>query len=75
MLEYHPHAAALPRREEGKAAMTVRVAAQTDATEIYRLLCDFATSYRIERAVFEDRTFPSALEAATDGTAEFLVAE
>ncbi len=75
MLEYQPYAAALPRREEGTTAVTVRVAAQTDAADIYRLLCDFAISYRIERAVFEDRTFPSVLEAAVDGTAEFLVVE
>lgn len=55
--------------------MMIRVAAQTDAADIYRLLCGFATSYRPERVTFEDRTFPIALEAASDGTAEFLVAE
>lgn len=55
--------------------MTVRVAAQKDAADIYRLLCDFATSYRPDLAVFEDRTFPAVLEAAANGTAEFLVAE
>ncbi|MFG3339498.1 GNAT family N-acetyltransferase [Glycomyces sp. NPDC048151] len=55
--------------------MTVRVAAHEDAADIYRLLCGFATSYRPERAVFEDRTFPSVMEAAAAGSAEFLVAE
>ncbi|WP_407648963.1 GNAT family N-acetyltransferase [Glycomyces albidus] len=55
--------------------MTVRAAAPADAADVYRLLRDFATSYRPERAVFENRTFPGVLEAAADGTAEFLVAE
>ncbi|MFC3492659.1 GNAT family N-acetyltransferase [Glycomyces rhizosphaerae] len=63
------------RPTERKAVMTVRDASREDAADIYRLLCDFATSYRPERAVFEDRTFPRALAAAADGAAEFLVAE
>jgi GNAT superfamily N-acetyltransferase len=75
MPEFHSHAAALPRREEEKTVMTVRVAVPADSADIYRLLCEFATSYRPERSVFEDRTFPRVLAAAADGAAEFLVAE
>jgi ribosomal protein S18 acetylase RimI-like enzyme len=55
--------------------MTVRVATQEDSADIYRLLCDFATSYQPERAIFDHRTFPRVLKAAADGAAELLVVE
>jgi N-acetylglutamate synthase-like GNAT family acetyltransferase len=55
--------------------MTIREAAQADSADVYRLLCEFATSYRPRPTVFEDRTFPMALAAAAEGAAEFLVAE
>ncbi|TDC72237.1 GNAT family N-acetyltransferase [Streptomyces hainanensis] len=55
--------------------MTVRDATSSDADGIYRLLSGFVTSYRPDRAVFDDATFPRVIEAASDGGAEFLVAE
>ncbi|MGW0883112.1 GNAT family N-acetyltransferase [Streptomyces sp. NPDC002671] len=55
--------------------MTLRDAAPSDACDIYRLLSGFVTSYRPDRAVFDDITFPRIIEAAADRRAEFLVAE
>ncbi|MFD4599194.1 GNAT family N-acetyltransferase [Streptomyces sp. NPDC058464] len=54
---------------------TVRDATPSDADDIYRLLSGFVTSCRPDRAVFDDATFPRIIEAAADGSAEFLVAE
>jgi N-acetylglutamate synthase-like GNAT family acetyltransferase len=54
---------------------TVRDATPSDADDIYRLLSGFVTSHRPDRAVFDDATFPRIIEAASDGSAEFLVAE
>ncbi|MER7179128.1 GNAT family N-acetyltransferase [Streptomyces hyaluromycini] len=53
----------------------VRDATPSDADDIYRLLSGFVTSYRPERAVFDDVTFPRIIAAASAGSAEFLVAE
>ncbi|MEV5844794.1 GNAT family N-acetyltransferase [Streptomyces sp. NPDC051985] len=53
----------------------VRDATPSDADDIYRLLIGFVTSYRPDRAVFGDVTFPRVIEAASCGRAEFLVAE
>ncbi|WP_089107043.1 GNAT family N-acetyltransferase [Streptomyces hyaluromycini] len=53
----------------------VRDATPSDAGDIYRLLSGFVTSYRPERAVFDDVTFPRIIEASSAGSAEFLVAE
>lgn len=55
--------------------MTVRDAAPADADDVYRLLGGFVTSYRPDRAVFDGVTFPRIIEAAAEGSAEFLVAE
>ncbi|KPI01175.1 GCN5-related N-acetyltransferase [Actinobacteria bacterium OK074] len=55
--------------------MTVRDATPADANAIYRLLSEFATSHRPDRAVFDDVTFPRIIETAAAGGAEFLVAE
>lgn len=55
--------------------MIVRDAAAADAEDIYRLLSGFVTSYRPDRTVFDDVTFPGIIEAAAGGRAEFLVAE
>ncbi|MER5789657.1 hypothetical protein [Streptomyces sp. NPDC001980] len=54
---------------------TIRDATPSDADDIYRLLSGFVTSYRPDRAVFDDATFPRIVEAASAGSAEFLVAE
>jgi N-acetylglutamate synthase-like GNAT family acetyltransferase len=54
---------------------TVRDATPSDADDVYRLLSGFVTSYRPDRVVFDDATFPRIIEAAADGSAEFLVAE
>ncbi|MGW4906020.1 GNAT family N-acetyltransferase [Streptomyces sp. NPDC004270] len=54
---------------------TVREATPSDADDIYRLLIGFVTSYRPDRAVFDDATFPRIIAAAAEGSAEFLVAE
>ncbi|MET9081676.1 GNAT family N-acetyltransferase [Streptomyces sp. NPDC004237] len=54
---------------------TIRDATPSDADDVYRLLTGFVTSYRPGRAVFDDVTFPRIIEAASDGSAEFLVAE
>ncbi|MER5531200.1 GNAT family N-acetyltransferase [Streptomyces sp. NPDC002677] len=54
---------------------TIREATPSDADDIYRLLSGFVTSYRPDREVFDDATFPRIIEAASDGSAEFLVAE
>ncbi|MFI1705137.1 GNAT family N-acetyltransferase [Streptomyces griseoruber] len=54
---------------------TVRDATPADADDIYRLLSAFVTSYRPDRAVFDATTFPRIIEAASAGSAEFLVAE
>ncbi|MGW7546789.1 GNAT family N-acetyltransferase [Streptomyces sp. NPDC054770] len=54
---------------------TVRDATPSDADDIYGLLSGFVTSYRPDRAVFDGATFPRIIEAASDGGAEFLVAE
>ncbi|KOV60223.1 GNAT family N-acetyltransferase [Streptomyces sp. MMG1121] len=54
---------------------TIRDATPSDADDIYRLLSGFVTSYRPDRMVFDDATFPRIIEAASDGSAEFLVAE
>ncbi|MER7792944.1 GNAT family N-acetyltransferase [Streptomyces sp. NPDC097640] len=54
---------------------TVREATPSDADDVYRLLSGFVTSYRPDRVVFDDATFPRIIEAASDGSAEFLVAE
>ncbi|MFJ3773199.1 GNAT family N-acetyltransferase [Streptomyces sp. NPDC090075] len=53
----------------------VRDATPSDADDVYGLLIGFVTSYRPDRAVFGDVTFPRVIEAASDGRAEFLVAE
>ncbi|MET7735953.1 GNAT family N-acetyltransferase [Streptomyces sp. NPDC005402] len=42
---------------------------------MFRLLRDFATSYRPDRARYESVTFPQVLRAAAEHRAEFLVAE
>lgn len=55
--------------------MTIRDATPSDADDIYRLLRGFVTSYRPDRAVFDDVTFPRIIETAADDRAEFLVAE
>ncbi|MDT0342466.1 GNAT family N-acetyltransferase [Streptomyces litchfieldiae] len=55
--------------------MTVRAATREDSADVYRLLRDFVTSHRPDRAAFDHGTFPRALTAAADGRAEFLVAE
>jgi ribosomal protein S18 acetylase RimI-like enzyme len=52
-----------------------RDARADDAADVYRLLCEFATSYRPDRAVFDAATFPGVLAAAGKGRAEFLIAE
>lgn len=54
---------------------TIRDATPSDADDIYRLLSAFVTSYRPDRAVFDDATFPRIIGAAAAGGAEFLVAE
>ncbi|MEU5400818.1 GNAT family N-acetyltransferase [Streptomyces sp. NPDC005963] len=54
---------------------TIRDATPSDADDIYRLLSGFVTSYRPDRVVFDGDTFPQIIEAASDGNAEFLVAE
>ncbi|MFD7548771.1 hypothetical protein [Streptomyces sp. NPDC059816] len=54
---------------------TIRDATPSDADDIYRLLSGFVTSYRPDRVVFDGATFPQIIEAASDGNAEFLVAE
>ncbi|MEW1776672.1 GNAT family N-acetyltransferase [Streptomyces sp. NPDC086777] len=54
---------------------TVRDATASDADDIYRLLSGFVTSYRPDREVFDDVTFPRIVAAVSDGSAEFLVAE
>ncbi|MFK0153496.1 GNAT family N-acetyltransferase [Streptomyces sp. NPDC090493] len=53
----------------------VRDAGPSDADDVYRLLNGFVTSYRPDRVVFDGTTFPRVIEAASDGSAEFLVAE
>ncbi|MFG2934946.1 GNAT family N-acetyltransferase [Streptomyces sp. NPDC048282] len=53
----------------------IRDATPSDADDIYRLLTGFVTSYRPDRAVFDDVAFPRVIEAASYGRAEFLVAE
>ncbi|MFG2970540.1 GNAT family N-acetyltransferase [Streptomyces sp. NPDC048288] len=53
----------------------IRDATPSDADDIYRLLTGFVTSYRPDRAVFDDGAFPRVIEAASYGRAEFLVAE
>ncbi|MEU6192772.1 GNAT family N-acetyltransferase [Streptomyces sp. NPDC047061] len=53
----------------------IRDATPSDADDIYRLLSGFVTSYRPDRVVFDDAAFPRIIEAASDGSAEFLVAE
>ncbi|MFF3987335.1 GNAT family N-acetyltransferase [Streptomyces sp. NPDC001797] len=53
----------------------VRDATPADADDVYRLLSGFVTSYRPDRAVFDGVTFPRIIEAASAGSAEFLVAE
>ncbi|MQA11694.1 MAG: GNAT family N-acetyltransferase [Pseudonocardiaceae bacterium] len=55
--------------------MIIRAATYSDAGDIFRLLSGFVMSYRPDRAVFEDVTFPRIIEAAAEGRAEFLVAE
>ncbi|MCZ0991041.1 GNAT family N-acetyltransferase [Streptomyces diastatochromogenes] len=55
--------------------MTVRPATPADSAAVWRLLNGFVTSYRPDRAVFEDVTFPQVLKSAAEGGAEFLVAE
>ncbi|MEW2051610.1 GNAT family N-acetyltransferase [Streptomyces sp. NPDC005476] len=52
-----------------------RDARADDATDAYRLLCEFATSYRPDRAVFDAVTFPHVLAAVGKERAEFLIAE
>ncbi|MPY30073.1 GNAT family N-acetyltransferase [Streptomyces adustus] len=54
---------------------TIRDGTASDADDIYRLLSGFVTSYRPDRAVFDDATFPRIIEVASAGGAEFLVAE
>ena len=53
---------------------TVRPATASDADAVFRLLADFATTYRPDPARFTTVTFPEVLRAA-EGRAEFLVAE
>ncbi|MEU0061293.1 GNAT family N-acetyltransferase [Streptomyces sp. NPDC006334] len=52
-----------------------RNARADDATDVYRLLCEFATSYRPDRAAFDAATFPGVMAAVGKGRAEFLIAE
>ncbi|MEV7070575.1 GNAT family N-acetyltransferase [Streptomyces sp. NPDC091972] len=54
---------------------TIRPATRTDADAVFRLLCDFATTYRPDRTRYETVTFPQVLRAAAENRAEFLVAE
>ncbi|MET9787600.1 GNAT family N-acetyltransferase [Streptomyces canus] len=54
---------------------TVRSATASDADAVFRLLADFATTYRPDPARFTTVTFPEVLRAAAEGRAEFLVAE
>jgi N-acetylglutamate synthase-like GNAT family acetyltransferase len=54
---------------------TVRPATAPDADAVFRLLADFATTYRPDLACFTTVTFPEVLRAAAEGRAEFLVAE
>ncbi|MEU0989894.1 GNAT family N-acetyltransferase [Streptomyces sp. NPDC005953] len=54
---------------------TIRDATPSDADDIYRLLSGFVTSHRPDRVVFDGAAFPQIIEAASDGNAEFLVAE
>jgi N-acetylglutamate synthase-like GNAT family acetyltransferase len=54
---------------------TIRPAAHTDADAVFRLLCDFATTYRPDRTRYETVTFSQVLRAAAEHRAEFLVAE
>ncbi|GAA2474167.1 GNAT family N-acetyltransferase [Streptomyces longisporus] len=54
---------------------TIRDATPSDADDIYRLLSGFVTSYKPDRQVFDATTFPRIIEAASDGSVEFLVAE
>ncbi|MQY32352.1 hypothetical protein SRB17_03000 [Streptomyces sp. RB17] len=55
--------------------LTVRPARPADAEDIYRLLSGFVTSYRPERGLFDRVALPRVLDAAANGSAEFLVAE
>ncbi|MEU1478101.1 GNAT family N-acetyltransferase [Streptomyces sp. NPDC005760] len=52
----------------------VRPATASDADAVFRLLGDFATTYRPDHDRFTTVTFPGALHAAAEGRAEFLVA-
>jgi N-acetylglutamate synthase-like GNAT family acetyltransferase len=54
---------------------TVRPATVPDADAVFRLLSDFATTYRPDPDRFTTVTFPEALRAAAEGRAEFLVAD
>lgn len=54
---------------------TVRPATVTDADAVFRLLADFATTYRPDPARFTTVTFPEVLRAAAEHRAEFLVAD
>ncbi|MFF1303414.1 GNAT family N-acetyltransferase [Streptomyces sp. NPDC058307] len=54
---------------------TVRPATVPDADAVFRLLGDFATTYRPDPDRFTTVTFPEALRAAAEGRAEFLVAD
>ncbi|MGK3943812.1 GNAT family N-acetyltransferase [Streptomyces caeruleatus] len=55
--------------------LVIRPATHTDAEAVFRLLRDFATAYRPERARYDAVTFPEVLRAAAGHRAEFLVAE
>ncbi|MGW0421382.1 N-acetyltransferase family protein [Streptomyces sp. NPDC003015] len=54
---------------------TVRPATVPDADAVFRLLTDFATTYRPDPDRFTTVTFPEVLRAAAEGRAEFLVAD
>jgi predicted N-acetyltransferase YhbS len=54
--------------------VNIRPAGQDDADKVFVLLCQFATSYRPDRAAF-DRHFPLLLKATEDRRAHLLVAE
>ncbi|MBW8797485.1 MAG: GNAT family N-acetyltransferase [Streptomyces sp.] len=54
---------------------TIRDATPSDAGDIYRLLSGFVTSYGPDREVFDEATFPRIIDAASDGSVEFLVAQ
>ncbi|MGX1474366.1 UNVERIFIED_CONTAM: N-acetylglutamate synthase-like GNAT family acetyltransferase [Streptomyces canus] len=54
---------------------TVRPATASDADAVFRLLADFATTYRPDPDRFTAVTFPEVLRATAEGRAEFLVAE